>query len=138
MFYKPTKNGANFTRGLQYLRISTKSSRESDFPNTLTLLREPTSKRIWLYFIIKHIADKKIGLGNTRSDITVGKHYSKLLKETYSSTRRATSFGSWGHNPVYHIYRLQQAGIRQFSLASKHLPASRKFTGFSRQKIQRL
>ena len=76
--------------------------------------------------MVKHIANKQVDLGNTQSDITVGKHYFELLKETHSSTRRATSFGSWEHNPVYHIYRLQQAGIRRFSSASKHLPASRK------------
>ena len=94
--------------GLQYLRISTKSSWKSVFPNTPTLSRELASKWIWPYFIFKHIANKQIGLEHTRSRHNSGTHYSGLLKETYSSTRRVTLFGSWEQNPTYHIYRLQQ------------------------------
>src|SRR3954470_2047873 len=52
-------------------------------------------------------------------DITVGTHYSGLLKETYSSTRSTTLFGRWEHNPTYHIYRLQQIRIHQFLSTSK-------------------
>src|ERR1041385_8132164 len=62
--------------------------------------------------------------------LRVGTHYYGLLKETYSSTRRATLFGSWEHKPSYHIYRVQQILIHRNLSASKHFPASTKIAGF--------
>ena len=64
-------------------------------------------------------------------DITVGTHYSGLLKETYSSTRSATLFVSWEHNLAYHIYRLQQTHIHRLLSARKCFPTLAKFAGFS-------